>query len=144
VLHVAAWDEDTVLEAALTGHNDSRVVEGGGTRVMAYDIGEWFRRALGPKPCDHIRLKMDIEGAEVQAIGSLERAGVLPLVDHLIVEWHDHLMPDEAKGRLIRALSDGGLAYAYATLDGLRYTPGESCLAQHCDSHYFRAHNASR
>ena len=143
VLHVAAWNKDEMLRVTLTGHNDGRVKEDGQALMMAYDIGAWFLRAIVPHSCDDILLKMDIEGAEVEALQSLHVAGVLPLVDHLIVEWHDWIMPAvaSAKTNLISMLQVNGLEYGYATLDDhldQHYLPGEPWPVNHCDSHYFQ------
>ena len=118
VLNVAAWNKDEILRVTLTGHNDGRVKEDGQALMMAYDIGAWFLRAIVPHSCDDILLKMDIEGAEVEALQSLHVAGVLPLVDHLNVEWHDRIMPAVAsvKANLISMIQINGLEYGYATL----------------------------
>ena len=115
---MAAWNKDEILRVTLTGHNDGRVKEDGPVRMMAYDIGAWMLRAIVPHSCDDILLKMDIEGAEVEALQSLHVAGVLPLVDHLNVEWHDRIMPAVAsvKANLISMIQINGLEYGYATL----------------------------
>ena len=97
VLNVAAWSQDTVLQAHLTGHNDGRVTaEGGGSPMLAYDIGAWFMRTIKPELCDDIMLKMDIEGAEIEAVTSLINA-----VHHVPL-----LIADRAlKSAIVRALS---------------------------------------
>jgi hypothetical protein len=144
VLNVAAWSQDTVLRAHLTGHNDGRVAtEGGLSPVLAYDIGAWFMRTIKPELCDDIMLKMDIEGAEIEAVTSLVSAGAVDYIDHLVVEWHDWIMPAvaEAKPRLVKLLEANGLFYQYATLDDIidkQYMPGEPWPVNHCDSHYKR------
>jgi len=147
VLNIAAWNKDTVIRVKLTGHNDGRVQKEGSMEdsnggILAYDIGAWMLRAVAPRPCDDVLLKMDIEGAEVEAIQSLLRVGVLPLVDHFIVEWHDWLMPAvaAAKPALVDMMRADGLEYRYATLDDhldKHYLPGEPWPVNHCDSHYF-------
>lgn len=78
-----------------------------------------------------------------QVLDSLHRAGILKKVDHLIIEWHDWIIPAvaHAKPRLVDQLRDNGLEYKYATLDDkldIRYMPGEPWPVNHCDSHYLR------
>jgi len=143
VLNVAAWSQDTVLRAHLTGHNDGRVAADGGISMLAYDIGAWFMRTIKPEHCDDIMLKMDIEGAEVEAIKSLASVGALKYIDHFVVELHDWIMPTvaAAKPDLVKLLEANGLFYQYATLDDLidkHYKPGEPWPVNHCDSHFKR------
>lgn len=142
VVNAAAWERDTILRVKLTGHNDGRATDSGDQWSMAYDIGAFVQRRLR-SACDTAFVKMDIEGAEIQALESLDRAGVLRQTPHLIVEWHDWLMPDVAmaKPRLTAMLREQGLEYKYATLDDnldKKYMPGEPWPVSHCDSHFFR------
>lgn len=143
VLNVAAWNRDMVLKFAATGHNDGKVSDGGQQQVLAYDIGAWFMRTIRPHACDDILVKMDIEGAEVEALQSLAAAGAWPFVDHFVAELHTWNTPRVAKEKpaMDKLLEHGGLYYNYATLDeklDVHYKIGQPWPVSHCDSHYFR------
>ena len=143
VLGAAAWNRDAVLR----GRDDGSAQDGGGRAqppVLAYDVGAWLRRAVRPQPCDDVLVRLDVERAEAEALQSLRGAGVLPLVDHLVVGWHDGLLPQVTTARpgLEEALRAEGLEYRYATAGqdaDRRYLPGEPCPASRCDSHYMQA-----
>ena len=144
VLNVAVWNQDTVLKFTVTGHKDGKVSDGGGQQVLAYDIGTWFMRTIHPVECDDILVKMDIDGAEVEAIQSLSAAGALPFVDHLAVKLHTWNTPrvDKEKPALDKLLEKGGIYYNYATLDDkldVHYKIGQPWPVNHCDSHYLRS-----
>lgn len=142
VIHAAAWNTDTVIDVILTGHNDGRVLTNGGSKVLAYDIGKWISQNISLQSCDEFLLKIDIEGAEVEVLTSLNDYGILKLVDHLIIEWHDWIMPnvEQSKKKLENLLKENGLEFKYATLDDkidIKYWPGDPWPVNHCDSHYF-------
>lgn len=142
VIHGAAWNEDSRVNVILTGHNDGRVESNGVDQVLAYNIGKWIVERIAPTPCDTFLVKIDIEGAEVEVLSNLDKYGILKLVDHLIIEWHDWIMPkvQSSKKDLENLLMENGLTYKYATLDDkldVKYLPGDAWPVNHCDSHYF-------
>jgi len=142
VIHGAAWNTDSVIDVILTGHNDGKVSTNGDYKVLAYDIGKWISQNISLQSCDEFLLKIDIEGAEVEVLTSLNNYGILKMVDHLIIEWHDWIMPkvEQSKNQLENILKENGLEYKYATLDykiNMKYWPGDPWPVNHCDSHYF-------
>ena len=142
--NAAAWKQDTVLNFKSTGQNDGRISDVGEQLVLAYDIGSWFMRTILPLDVDNIVVKVVIEGAEVESLRSLANANALQYVDHLIVEWHDWIMPEvaAAKQAIVELLAANGLHYHYATLDAdldTHFGIGQPWPVNHCDSHYFRA-----
>ena len=142
--NAAVWKQDTVLNFKSTGHNDGRISDVGEQLVLAYDIGAWFMRTILPLDVDNILVKIDIEGAEVESLRSLADANALKFVDHLIVEWHDWIIPEVAvaKQAIVELLAANGLHYHYATLDDnidTHFGIGQPWPVNHCDSHYFRA-----
>ena len=143
IFNNAAWNEDAVIQVTLTGGNDGHVTSTGGTPILAYDLGAWLKRVVKPRSSDMILLKMDIEGAEIQVLQSLDEADVLQFIDHFIIEWHDWLIPQvaAAKPTLEALLKKNTLVYEYATLDDKldkKILPGEPWPVHWCDSHYFR------
>jgi hypothetical protein len=144
VFNAAVWNKDVVLKFHASGHNDGKVTDAGQQQVLGYDIGPWFMRSIRPSLCDNLVVKVDIEGAEVEALHSLADAGALLFIDHLIIEWHDWINPTvaAAKPELVRLLEENGLYYNYATLDDkldMHFKIGEQWPVNHCDSHYLRS-----
>lgn len=157
VIHAAAWNESKLLHFTpspkqtskndafinpLSAHGSNQSAPANALTVMSYDIGPWFMNVVKPRKCDKIVFKIDVEGAEIEVLESLLRVGALMFIDHLIVEWHDWLMPRVAAARpqTEALMNDQGMVYQYATLDDkidIKIMPGQPWPQQWCDSHYF-------
>jgi FkbM family methyltransferase len=91
----------------IAGHtkNKSSVDYADPVRVEALDFSEWLRRNFDED--DHVIVKMDIEGAEYDVLEKVIRDGNLPLIDELIVEFHQRMndtIPKERHERLLATL----------------------------------------
>jgi hypothetical protein len=53
-------------------------------------------------------LKIDCEGSEFAIMQSLERAGLLILIDAIMIEWHKWWSADLSQKDIIRSLLDAG------------------------------------
>jgi FkbM family methyltransferase len=118
----AVWTEDGVIDFYLAtewgpNHRGGSTLVAGHTRnksavdyahpvqVEAVDFSAWLRRNFDED--DHVIVKMDIEGAEYDVLEKVVRDGNLPLIDELIVEFHQHMndgIPKERHERLLATL----------------------------------------
>jgi len=144
IIQGVASNVDAIVhfEPSATG-NAGQVSDGGKLGVLAYDAGPWFHKWVKPTDQDIIVLKIDIEGSEIDVIESFDRVGAFNFVDHVVIEWHDWIMPKvhEAKPRLEAILAKYGLKYKWATLDATlwkQYGSRDTWPVNHCDAHYFR------
>ena len=89
----------------VAGHtrNKSAVDYAHPVQVESVDFSEWLRSNVTER--DHVIVKMDIEGAEYDVLEKVVRDGNLPLIDELIVEFHQRMNEGIAKERHDRLLA---------------------------------------
>jgi FkbM family methyltransferase len=146
IINGAAFNKDEVVNFGNAGGNGNAgniQKSSKGFQTLSYDIGPWFLKTIKPKDNDLIVVKIDIEGAEVQAIESLDKCGAFEFIDLVVIEWHDWLMPNvkHAKSRLESLMLKYGIKYQWATLDdklSKHFKERNTWPVNHCDSHYFR------
>jgi len=74
-------------------------------RVAAIDFSRWLGENFVPE--DYVIVKMDIEGAEYDVLEKVIADGNLPLIDELIIEFHQRMNGGISKARhnaLVRRL----------------------------------------
>ncbi len=118
----AVWIRDEVLSLYLatkwgpnyrggstlmTGHtnNQSAVDYQRPVQVEGFDFSRWLGENFGPD--DYVIVKMDIEGAEYEVLEKVIADGNLPLIDELIVEFHQQMNENISRARhnaLVRTL----------------------------------------
>jgi FkbM family methyltransferase len=118
----AVWTDDGVIDfylatrwgpnyrggsTVVAGHtkNESSIDYGKPVQVEAFDFSGWLRANFDSE--DYVIVKMDIEGAEYDVLEKVVRDGNLPLIDELIVEFHQHMNDNitmERHDRLLRLL----------------------------------------
>ena len=146
IINGAAFNKDEVVNFGnVEGNGNAGKIQKSskGFQTLGYDIGPWFLKTIKPKDNDLIVVKIDIEGAEVQAIESLDKCGAFEFIDLVVIEWHDWLMPTvkREKSRLESLMLKYGIRYQWATLDdklSKHYKERNTWPVNHCDSHYFR------
>ena len=145
IINGAAFNKDEVVSFGNAGGNGNAgniQKSSKGFQTLSYDIGPWFLKTIKPTDNDLIIVKIDIEGAEIEAIESLDKSGAFGFIDLVVIEWHDWLMPNvkHAKSRLESLMLKYGIKYQWATLDSKlskHYKERNTWPVNHCDSHYF-------
>ena len=66
-------------------------------RVEAIDFSSWLGENFVPE--DYVIVKMDIEGAEYDVLEKVIADGNLPLIDELIIEFHNQMNESVSKAR---------------------------------------------
>lgn len=65
-------------------------------------------------------LKLDVEGAENAIIQGLVESGKIALIDHIVMEYHHHIVPEEDRlGQVLSDLESAGFGYDFW---GIRHT----------------------
>jgi FkbM family methyltransferase len=71
--------------------------------VPCCDFSSWLARTAAARKKftvdDHITIKMDIEGAEYAILEKMIEEGTIRMVDEILIEWHDWLMPEVYNAR---------------------------------------------
>ena len=83
------FDNQEEGSAGSTTNTDSLSAVGTRITVNAVDVVTLFTTTLRLRPEDTVVVKVDIEGAEYALLRRIIHKGLLPLIDHLAVEWHE-------------------------------------------------------
>ncbi len=106
----AAWVHDGEVEfgvsanggqhATLLREKDERGEWERTETVPCFDFSRWLTQFTEP-----VVVKMDVEGAEFEILEKMVADGTDRLIERLLVEWHDFLLPEDYRERR-RVLED--------------------------------------
>jgi FkbM family methyltransferase len=115
--HIDLFREDDHPTSPMASTSQGRV-DGAHISVEAVTLSEVISG-----PIDF--LKVDIEGAELEAMEELEASGKLPLVAQMAIEFHHHVNKDDDRfSRLLNLLERNGFGYQLRAPLAALYRPG--------------------
>lgn len=82
------------------------------SEVEVVPAGDVVRYCHEAHPASQLFIKMDIEGAELEVIESLEKSDVLGLISCLIIEWHQNLLSP-----ICEILKRNGFSYRFSMFE---------------------------
>lgn len=113
VYQMAAWTETGQVPYATENGQKSRIDKKSALYVQSVDFSSWLKEHFHMD--DYVYVKFTVEGAEIPILEKLVQDETLALIDHMEIEWHDHLALDfEPRRASLECMLDNfGMDYLY-------------------------------